>query len=203
MFGFGIPELIVLLLLVGVPVLIYVVVRKTRGEHIGIIDERYKGVAGWLLFFCISLTVIGPLITLGSLVGAYSDSSKYFNQFPGLLAITVIDTILSLGVMGLSIYAGIGLWRIRPGAVQMAKRYLLCFLGYHAVTAFLPFMAGLPSAANEAMIAQVAKDTFRGIIYVAIWYSYLNKSLRVRATYEKGTEVGSGLETVDEAGMKE
>jgi hypothetical protein len=45
-------------------------------------------------------------------------------------------------------------------------------------------MAGLPSAANEAMIAQVVKDAFRGIIYFAIWYSYLNKSQRVRATYE-------------------
>jgi len=191
MFGFGIPELLILLLLVGVPVSIYVVVRKTRGGHIKNIDERYNGVAGWLLFFCISLTVIGPLVTLWSLVEAYSDSSQYFNQFPGLLAITVIDTLLSLGVMGLSVYAGIGLWRIRLGAVQMAKRYLLCFLGYHAVTAFLPFMAGLPSAANEAMAAQVAKDAFRGIVYVSIWYSFLNKSLRVRATYKENARGNS------------
>ena len=34
------------------------------------------------------------------------------------------------------------------------------------------------------MIAQVAKDTFRGVIYFAVWYSYLNKSKRVkRPTY--------------------
>jgi hypothetical protein len=44
-------------------------------------------------------------------------------------------------------------------------------------------MAGLPSAANQAMMGEVAKNTFRGVIYFAIWYSYLNKSKRVRATY--------------------
>ena len=85
--------------------------------------------------------------------------------------------------MAFSVYAGTGLWSIRPGAVHMAKRYPLHFLGYHAVAAILPFMAGLPSAANEAMIAQGAKDTFRGVIYFAVWYSCLNKSRRVSVTY--------------------
>ena len=146
-------------------------------------ELRYKGVGGWLLLLCLGLTVFGPLITLGSLVAAYGESSKYFDQFPGLLVITVIDTFLSLGLMAFSVYAGIGLWSVRPGAVQMAKRYLLCYMGYLAIAAVLPFMAGLPSAANEAMSAEVAKDTFRGIIYFAIWHSYLNKSKRVRDTY--------------------
>jgi hypothetical protein len=146
-------------------------------------EPRYKGVGGWLLLFCLGLTVFSPLLTIGSLAASYSDSSQYFDQFPGLLVVTVIDTLLSVGLMAFSIYAGTGLWRIRPGAVQMAKRYLLCFLGYHVVAAILPFMAGLPSEANEAMIAQIAKDTFRGVIFVAIWYSYLNKSKRVSATY--------------------
>jgi hypothetical protein len=146
--------------------------------------QRYKGVRGWLLLFCLGLTVFSPLITLVSLALGYNESSKYFGQFPGLLVVTVIDTFLSLGVMAFSVYAGIGLWRIRPGAVRMAKRYLLCFLGYQAIAAILPFMAGLPSAANEAMIMQVAKDTFRSVIYIAVWYSYLNKSKRVQATYE-------------------
>jgi hypothetical protein len=184
MFGLGVPELIVLVLIFGIPILIYVLVRKNKGKQGAINYEQYKGVAGWLLWFCLGLTVFTPLITLGSLAAGYSESSKYFDQFPGLLVITLVDTLLSLGITAFSVYAGIGLWRIRPGAVQMAKRYLLCLLGYYVFAAVLPFMAGLPSAANEAMIGQVAIDTFRGIIFVAIWYSYLNKSLRVRATYE-------------------
>jgi hypothetical protein len=146
-------------------------------------EPRHKGVGGWLLFFCLGLTLFTPLITLGLLAESYSSSSKYFGQFPGLLIINVIDTLLSLGLVAFSIYAGVGLWRIRPGAVQLTKRYLWYFLGYHAVTAILPFMAGLPSEANDAMLAEVVKDTFRGGVYFAVWYSYLNKSRRVSATY--------------------
>lgn len=145
---------------------------------------RYRNVGGWLLLLCLSLTVFMPLTTLGSFVLGYSESAKYFNQFPRLLLIIVIDGFLSLGITSFCIYAGIGLWRIRPGAVNMAKRYLLCFLVYQAIAALLPFLAGLPTAANEAMLAQVAKDTIRSILYVTVWYLYLSKSKRVRATYE-------------------
>ena len=137
-----------------------------------------------MLLFCLVLTVFSPLITVGSLAFGFAGSSEYFAQFPGLLVITVVDTILSVSLMAFSIYAGVRLWGIRPGAVRMAKIYLLCFLAYLAVSAVLPFMAGLPSAANEAMIGEVARDTFSGVIYFAIWYSYLNKSQRVRATYQ-------------------
>lgn len=143
-----------------------------------------KGVGGWLLLFCLGLIVFTPVITVGSLAASYGESSQYFDRFPGLLMITVVDTLLSVGLMGFSIYAGVGLWSIRPGAVQTAKRYLLCSLGCHAIAAVLPFMAGLPSAAYEAINAEVVKQTVRGVLYFAIWYSYLGKSQRVKATYE-------------------
>jgi hypothetical protein len=142
-----------------------------------------QGVGGWLLFFCLSLTLFSPIFSLGSLVTSYSESSPYFNGFPGLRVASVIDVSLSVGLMGFSIYAGVGLWRLRASAVQTAKRYLWCFLGYQAIAAVLPFMAGLPSAANDAIMTQVAKDTIRAGVYFAIWYSYLNKSQRVRVTY--------------------
>ena len=160
-----------------------VVVTDPAGTRLLPPEPEYKGVRGWLLFFCLSLTVFSPLMTMGSLGVGYSESSKYFDQFPGLRVITVIDMFLSLGVVAFSIYAGAGLWGIRPGAVQMAKRYLLCFLGYHGVAAILPFMAGLPSATADALIMPIAQVTLRGVIYFAVWYSYLNNSKRVKATF--------------------
>lgn len=147
-------------------------------------EPQYKGVGGWLLLLCLGFTVFSPLISLASLVTEYREASQYFDQVPGLLVITVIDTLLVVGLMAFSLYAGTGLWTLRPGAVRIAKRYLVCFLGYHAVVAILPFMAGLPSEATEAIVAQVAMETFRAVIAVAVWYSYLNRSRRVRATYE-------------------
>ena len=147
-------------------------------------EPRSEGVGGWLLLFCLALTVFNPIITLVNFASGFPENVEYFDQFPGLLVITAIDVLLSLGLMGFSVYAGTGLWSIRPGAVQMAKRFLLCSLAYLAVASILPFMAGLPSAANEVMAVVVFKDVFRGIAYFAIWYSYLNKSKRVRATYQ-------------------
>jgi Protein of unknown function (DUF2569) len=146
-------------------------------------EPRYKGVGGWLLLLCLGLTVFGPAMTLYSLSAGYTESSPYFDQFPGLKVVTVVDALLCFALMAFSIYAGAGLWTIRPGAVQVAKKYLLCFLGYHAVEAILPFLAGLPAAANEAMIVEVVKEALKGVLYFAIWYSYLNKSERVRSTY--------------------
>lgn len=197
MFGFGVPELIVILGIVGFPLMIYVAVKKGFGKRSENIDEGYRGVSGWLLLFCLSLTVFGPVISICSTVVYYSQFYQYFDPFPGLFFITVIDIILTVVLMSFSIYAGVKLWRVRQGAVQTAKKYLFCFLAYQVVAAVLPFMAGLPAAANNAMIAEVAKDIFRGIIYFVIWYSYLNTSQRVRATYEKAKEENDQAYAVD------
>jgi hypothetical protein len=143
----------------------------------------YQGVGGWLLLLCIVLTIISPLVTLVSLVSGYNASSQYFHQFPGLVTLNIVDIILSVSLMAFSVYAGVGLWTLRPGAVAMAKRYLWFFLGYHVIVMFLPFMAGLPAAANNVMLAEVAKDMLRGFVYFVVWYAYLNKSERVKATY--------------------
>jgi hypothetical protein len=150
------------------------------------IETKYKGVGGWLLLFCIGLTILRPLMTVFNLDSGYKQASPYFEVFPGLLIITIIDSVLSIALIGFSIYAGIVLWEIRPNAVKIAKKYLLTLLGYSILTAFLPFMAGLPSEANLSMIGEIAKGIFMSIIYVAVWYSYLNKSKRVKATYGTG-----------------
>ena len=142
-----------------------------------------KKVGGWLLLLCLSLAVFNPILTLGSFAVTLSESSRYFNRFPGLRDVTVIDSILSFALMAFSVYAGIGLWTLRENAVQTAKRCLLFYLGYYFIAAILPFTAGLPSSSHSAMMAQVTIGTIRGIIYVSIWYSYLNKSKRVRETY--------------------
>jgi Protein of unknown function (DUF2569) len=147
-------------------------------------EPKYKGVGGWLLFFCISLTVFSPLITIVMGVASYSVAFQLLDRFPGVMAVTVIDTFLSLGLMAFSVYAGVSLWRVKSGAVQTAKRYLSCLLAYVVVASILPLMAGLPSEANEGMILEIIKDASKKVFYVAIWYAYLNKSKRVRATFQ-------------------
>jgi len=145
--------------------------------------ETYKSVGGWLLLLCFGLTIGSPLRTLYTLTTSYSETSQYFDQFPGLAVIFYIDCILSSVLTFLSIRAGIALWDIKPGAVNIAKQYLLFFLGYAVIASFLPFLAGLPSAINDAMIPEVAKSALQSIFFFGIWFSYLNVSKRVKATY--------------------
>jgi hypothetical protein len=147
------------------------------------IEIKYKGVGGWLLLFCLSLTLFSPLLTIYNLVSGYNEVSPYFEQFPGLVTVTIVNGMLSIGLMVFSIYAGIALWNIRPGAVKIAKKYLLVFLGCSILAIFIPFMAGLPSKANKTMIGEFVKGAIRSLFYFVIWYSYLNKSKRVKTTY--------------------
>lgn len=145
--------------------------------------KKYGGIKGWLLLFCLVLTVFSPIATFYNLVTSYNETADVFFMFPGLERLFYVDGILSLVITGLSIRAGIVLWTIRPGAVKTAKNYLLIFLGYSVLAIFLPFTAGLPPEVNNAMVPEVIKGTLQALIFFGIWYSYLNKSKRVKATY--------------------
>lgn len=155
--------------------------------------KTYQSVGGWLLLLCLALTIISPLRSLYNLVTAYSETLPFFDEFPGLEVLLYLDGGLSIILMILSIRAGIALWTIKPGAVKMAKNYLLIFLGYSVIAIFLPFLAGLPPEANEAMIPEVVKGAFQSLIYFGVWYSYLNVSKRVKATYPEYSSINDSL----------
>lgn len=143
---------------------------------------QLQGVGGWLLFFCISVTIIGPILALASLVSGYAETAPYYDQMPVLRIIMIVDFALSLGLAAFGVYAGIGLWRIRPGAVRVAKVYLACCVLYQLATIAI-LLAGMPSETHEAMAPDMVKDLARSLVFFGIWYSYLNKSVRVKNTY--------------------
>lgn len=145
--------------------------------------RKYKDVGGWLLLLCFALTIGSPLRTLYNLMTSYNETSQFFYQFPGLQNLLYIDGFLSVFLMVLSIRAGISLWSVKPGAVKIAKNYFLIFLGYSVIAAFLPFIVGLPSEFNDAMVPEVVKGTIQSLFFFGIWYWYLNVSKRVKATY--------------------
>jgi hypothetical protein len=153
-------------------------------ETVPAYDTQHYGVKGWLLLFCLSLTVFSPLLTLYNLGTAYEETSYFFNRYPGLQNIFYIDLILSIALTAFSIYAGIALWNIKPGAVKIAKSYLLTFLTYTIVASFLPFQAGLPDSVNDAMMQEIIVGSLRAVFYVVIWFWFLNVSVRVKATYD-------------------
>lgn len=142
-----------------------------------------KGVGGWLLFLCVVLTIISPLFAVVGTLSGLEDTEHLFGMYPGFAAMMRIEAVLALVMAALSIYAGLLLWGVKPGAVQKAKRILLVFIGLSAITAVTSFMSDLPSGFNDEVVISGIMTLVRTGVFVAIWHSYLSKSRRVAATY--------------------
>lgn len=146
--------------------------------------ERYRGVRGWLLFFCVGLTVLNPAL----FILALADVSQMPSWTPKPIQYLMVITIIIGALMTLySISAGLSLWKIEPGAVEYAKRYLrinLVATGIQAVLPFL-FLGGERHAAAiaGALTVEGVKGFIIGLIGFAIWNTYLNRSKRIKATY--------------------
>src|SRR5437667_5411416 len=133
-----------------------------------------RGVGGWLLFLCISLTFFGPVIQ--ATIGLKVLRNLATQRVP-------VETVLRLGSVGaiytglaiFSCFAGIMLWMENPRGPHVAKAYLLVALvlpiGLHVVLT----MFGL-----HFNLLQI---TIRRVFYSVLWFAYLSTSRRVKLTY--------------------
>jgi hypothetical protein len=145
--------------------------------------QRYRGVGGWLLLFYLVLTVILPLLSSSQLAVSVRHSAPSFNRHPERMPATIADWILRVTLISFSVYAGVGLWRIRPGAVPTVKSFLMCLLAYKLVALAWPFLTGLRSLAGNPMTQAVATGLLQALLFFAVWYPYFTLSRRVKATY--------------------
>jgi hypothetical protein len=80
-------------------------------------------------------------------------------------------------------YAGVSLWRVSPNAAASAKRYLVVLFHYSFFSIFLPQLVGL----SEKTTTEIYKDNplynLLVMLEACMWYFYLRKSKRVKATY--------------------
>lgn len=146
-------------------------------------NQKYRGVRGWLLILCLSLAILDPLAIVFSLFSVTSAARPHFDRDPGVLHLIVVSGICRLLLAVFSAYAGIGLWRILPGAVSIATKYLRAVILYSALAVFLPALVGLPEDLYREMAASTFVSSFMTISYAGLWYLFLRKSKRVAATY--------------------
>lgn len=136
--------------------------------------HELRGVGGWLLFLCISLTLIAPVTQ--ALVAEKALRNLATVRIP-------IQTVLRLGSVGaiytglaiFSCIAGVMLWMENPKGVQVTKAYLL-------VGAVLPISLFL-LLRLAGMHVDLLRIIFGRLLYSVVWYSYLRASLRVKLTY--------------------
>jgi len=132
--------------------------------------KNLVGIGGWLLFFCLALTVFSPLLAV-----AVGISQNY----------ETIDWTFTIGLTTYGIYTGILLWEKRKSAHTHIKIYfgLLIMLSLVGILSAISLTTRAPD--NTELMSAV-QGFVRVAIYVSIWMSYLKKSRRVRATFGEG-----------------
>ncbi|OPY77720.1 MAG: hypothetical protein A4E64_01013 [Syntrophorhabdus sp. PtaU1.Bin058] len=150
-------------------------------------NKEYNGVKGWLLVLCICLTILDPASAFIMLIAVTNATKPYFDQNPGLFRLILIGGICSTCLIVFSMYAGLSLWRVAPNAVTIAKRYLTSVFLYSLLSIFLPAIVGLSEASAPDMAQTSTVNNIITMVYPTLWYLYLIRSKRVKATYGGST----------------
>jgi len=114
------------------------------------------------------VVVVAQVPTSGSIGGLWNED--------------FVTALASVAVLAFGFVAGIQLLRVKPNAVRLVMRYLACYVGYSALTAFVihPMFAGSVTGDRLGYLA-------RAVVFAAIWGAYFKKSTRVAATYGQAT----------------
>ena len=138
-------------------------------------------VTGWLLFFCLVLTLAVPAPALYH-SQSYVLPSLFGGHSPRFIFLVSVYCVVFISLALTSFIAGMKLWLVRPGAVKFARRWLWSYL----IANFVYFALWLAIARHPTSqsLAKMGWDHVVGPIpSFAIWYLYLEHSKRVRATY--------------------
>ncbi len=149
------------------------------------INIKYKGIKGWLLLLCISLTILDPATMLLNLFIMSNLAKPFFETHRNLFNLILANGIFTTGLMVFSIYAGLSLWRLAVNAVVTAKRYFKAIFIYSGVTIFLPDIFGVSDNLYKKFGGNNLLNSLITMCYAIIWYLYLTKSKRVRWTYNQ------------------
>lgn len=142
------------------------------------VNSPYYGWGGWLAFFSIVQIFIQPILLL-VLCAVDASAFGYNSSVDGFLTLEIVG-MLGLGVFG--VIAGVQLWRLRPGAVGVAKAYLVTALVWSILKVVLAF-AMLEGRYQESVGGEEIKGVVGTLVPFIIWFSYFNVSKRVKATY--------------------
>jgi len=150
-------------------------------------NKELQGVGGWLKFFCVMLTIIGPIVSLLMLAQEWQtpNLSALFKVFPTLRAVVVIESLMQLGILIYGIIIGIMIWNGNKKGKILAERYLLVRLSVFVVgeIALIAMLSDLPDKGFAAGADSALSTIILQAIFFGVWYSYFKNSKRVAATY--------------------
>jgi tetratricopeptide (TPR) repeat protein len=137
-----------------------------------------KGIGGFLLFFCLILTVISPVIWIVLEIPVFK--SRQFDQADLIGAIHQLYGICT----------GIWIWSGRRSGKKAALAFLL-------VTVITAFVYAIVSASPVN-----GPGSYSPVIFSILWWRYFQKSERVKNTYTKTDSPSSQLEVAQSIAIR-
>ena len=120
-----------------------------------------KGVGGWLLFFCVSRTVLSPLFMLIRVANSGGD----------------LGNVIDLAFTGFGVLVGIMVWTVNKSSFLL----LWVYFGVSAALQILAIVATLQVAEEQGLQQRI--QLFWALSFTIIWFVYFKKSDRVQATF--------------------
>ncbi len=127
-------------------------------------------VRGWLLLLCATLLVWQPINLAFTMSGLVDELTV---RGPGL-GIILLARLLGAG---LGIAAGLALFEVKPSAVSIAKASLVFSAAVDIAVYATPYSPDNRPPGDATIVLAVS------LLYYCVWFAYLLRSKRVRATY--------------------
>lgn len=141
------------------------------------------GVRGWLLWFCLQLLVLNPvLISYQAFVESRALHASAPTSHP-IAAMAGVDLVVRIATMMVGLIAATLLIRRHAISVQFVRAYLVWFaLNYFALVA-LPYAFALDSGARTRVAAMYLYRAVMTVPATSFWFLYFKHSKRVKVTY--------------------
>jgi len=144
-----------------------------------------QGVGGWLLFFCVLLTIVSPLISGLQLKVSWEMAQPTLRLYPDLKDVIVFENYGTVFVLGYGMIVGLVIWTGNPSGREIAKTYLLIrFVGFIGIEFYaFNLLDGVGQNISNAVFKGMIMAGGRELVFLSIWWAYFAKSRRVANTY--------------------
>ncbi|HLW98530.1 MAG TPA: hypothetical protein VKR82_07785 [Candidatus Acidoferrales bacterium] len=158
-----------------------------QGYAMPVPAQFLQGVGGWLMFFIVCLTIIGPLVALFMVIIFLMAAGANVNSDAILARLFAVFAVMIVPYTIWGMFVGVSLWKIRPGSVRQTKQYLLWgSIPFTFLYGVMPYMI-LPAWHRGPTLGSFAFGFIStGVVLALAWNSYLTKSRRVAITYPQG-----------------
>ncbi|HEQ71387.1 MAG TPA: DUF2569 family protein [Spirochaetia bacterium] len=142
------------------------------------------GVRGWLLFVCVYLTIILPLLLV---LGLPVEIPSGENGGPDTVTRVYFtaNIVVTVGIVLFSVIAGLSLWLKKRFGVALARVFLLLYAALCVIdTVVLVFFNLVEvTGTGRAFTETVSRKILYGLLVPVALVIYLQRSKRVRNTF--------------------